>query len=448
MNTRFRIIILGTIVVILLINRIRVSAQDSLSLHECIIYTLEHNVNSTIYRNNTAIAVEKIREYKARLLPSISSSVNLDYNPKLQVTVIPPGLFGDKEAEFTMGNRFASKGTVDVEQVLLNRAYIQDIKSAKIDNRIAELEVQRQNEKLIYNTIDAYYKVLSRLEERNLLTENEKRNIEVENLIKLNYQQGDAKYSDYRRAIVNRKNIQSELAQKESEYAQALNALKNNMGMDINTPAIIRDTTVHNIQVQLPDDMDFNVTGLPDYQIDLQNLQQKKLNLKQKRSANWPILSAYGTYGANAYGSELSKTYNRLYDYGLVGMKLSIPIFSGFARNSQVRQSMVGIQNQELTNKLNEREYHLTFQNTRTELVTAYYNLEKNLETMNMAKDLLDATTLGYQHGEATYNTFLDDEFAYHEARTNYANSVISFLNARLSLEKAKGNLVNYLNSK
>ena len=234
---------IGLLVVFLICQSFKASSQDTLSLNECIKFSLKHNKQSTIYQNNSTIAAEKVREYKAKLLPSISGSANLDYNPKLQVTIIPPGPFGDEETEFVMGNKFVSGGTIDVEQVILNKAYILDIKSGRVDKTIADLQSQKENETLIYNTAQAYYDVLTYLEKRKLLLDNEQRNLLLEKIVDLRYKQGVAKKSDYDRSVVNRKNIQSDLAQNDTEYIKALNNLKNAMGMNLNTPIAIKEIT-------------------------------------------------------------------------------------------------------------------------------------------------------------------------------------------------------------
>lgn len=420
-------------------------AQDTLSLQECLIYTLEHNENSSIYKNNALMADEKIREYRAKLLPTVSGSANLDYNPKLQVTVIPAGVFGDTQTELTMGNKFVFGGTVDAEQVLLNRAYLMDIRAAKIDKQIADLKVRKENEELLYNTATAFYEALATMEELKLLRENERRNLEVERITRLNYEQGETLPKDYTRAQVNRKNIQSDVSQKDSEYRQALYKLKNAMGMNIFTPISVSGDEISAAEIR-PDQLaGFTMESRLDYKIDRQTLEQKKFDLMSKRSAYLPTLSAYGTYGGNAYGNKFNDTFDRLFGYGLVGVKLSVPIFSGFDRSSKVRQSLIAIDNQKMTIRLNERDYLLNYQNSVTELHTSYRNIEEDEQTMLLAQEVLDATLLEYQNGETAYSTMLDDEFAYNEARVNYITSLIDFMKARLAMEKANGTLSTYL---
>jgi outer membrane protein TolC len=423
-----------------------IQAQDTLSLHDCILYTLKHNVNSTIYKNDTRISAEKIREYRSAMLPSVNGNAGFDYNPKLQVTIIPPGAFGPEETKIEMGTMFVPAVYVEADQVILNRAYILDIKSSKVDKVIADLNVQKENEVLVCNTALAYYDVLTYQEKIKLSLENEKQGIQLQDILKLRFEQGVAKQSEYDRVRVNLKNVQSELALNHTNYQQSLNKLKNAMGMDLQTPIAITDSVNYTATIVMPEMNGFNTQELVDYQIDQQNVLQKGLDVKKKKAAYLPTLTAYGKYGANAFGSEFSNTFTSWYDYATIGLKLSVPIFNGFSKNSQLAQSKLNAENQRLTQQYNLENYKLEYQNSGTKLFSSYTSLQKDKETLELAKNILEASTVEYREGKSTYSAFLDDDYSYKQAQSNYISSLIDFLNSRLSFEKSKGTLFSYLN--
>ena len=427
----------------------RIMAQDqTMSLKECINYTLQHHPNSTIYKNSAKSAEEKIRESRSALLPSISGNVGLDYNLKLATSVIPAGAFSDKETKLQMGSKFSNSAYIQLDQKLFDRSASLDIKTSKVNKEIADLNLLKENETLIYNTASAYYDVLTFAEKGRLLKENEKQYETTVSILKLRYAQGEEKKSEYNRAKVNYNNVQFEIESNNSSYKLALNKLKNSLGMDIEMSISIQDSVtyvdVKEVPLAVGSNM-FDVNRLLDFQIDQKNLDLKRLDLKQKKGAYLPTLSLYGKYGGNAYGSDFFPTLSNWYDYSVIGVKATIPIFSGFKKQSQFAQSKLSLASLELTNKLNLQAYKLNIQNASTNIVSTYTNLKKAKENLQLAKEMMDASTIEYREGTTTLSSLLDADYSYKEARTNYTTSLLDYLTAQLSYHKNKGTITEFV---
>ena len=427
----------------------RIMAQDqTMSLKECINYTLQHHPNSTIYKNSAKSAEEKIRESRSALLPSISGNVGLDYNLKLATSVIPAGAFSDKETKLQMGSKFSNSAYIQLDQKLFDRSASLDIKTSKVNKEIADLNLLKENETLIYNTASAYYDVLTFAEKGRLLQENEKQYETTVSILKLRYAQGEEKKSEYNRAKVNYNNVQFEIESNNSSYKLALNKLKNSIGMDIEMSISIQDSVtyvdVKEVPLAVGSNM-FDVNRLLDFQIDQKNLDLKRLDLKQKKGAYLPTLSLYGKYGGNAYGSDFFPTLSNWYDYSVIGVKATIPIFSGFKKQSQFAQSKLSLASLELTNKLNLQAYKLNIQNASTNIVSTYTNLKKAKENLQLAKEMMDASTIEYREGTTTLSSLLDADYSYKEARTNYTTSLLDYLTAQLSYHKNKGTITEFV---
>jgi outer membrane protein TolC len=423
------------------------SRQDTLTLKDCIQFTLQHHPNSSVYANNVALAKEKIRESRAALLPSVTGSIGVDYNPKLQTTIFPAGALSPQETKLQIGNKFSTGAYLEADQTLFDKSALLSVKAAKVDKEIADLNLLKQNETLIYNTSTAYYEVLTYGEKGKLLKENEEEYQQLIDILKLRYEQGVVKKSEYDRTRVNLNNIQSEIALNGNNYQLSLNKLKNAMGLEIQANLVVDRTVDYSTQVwgpMLPDDL--NLTALTDYQIDARNLEQKEIDIRKKSTAFFPSASIYGKYGTNAYGTAFSNAFNSWFDYSVVGVRLSVPIFSGFKKSSQLRQSQLNVENQRLNMKLNTRSYQLDFQNAGSQLLNSYTSLKKNKENLDLAKEVLDASRIEYREGTATLSSYLDTDYSYKEAQTNYITSLLDFLNARIALEKARGTLTSYVN--
>ncbi len=450
MNIKSRTLKVFWILVLPILLSCQIKAQNqTLSLKECINYTLQHHPNSTIYQYSVKSAEEKIRENKSALLPSISGNVGLDYNLKLATSVIPCGVLSEKETKLQMGSKFSNSAYVQLDQKLFDRSATLDIKTSKVNKEIADLNLLKENETLIYNTASVYYEVLTYAEKGKLLRESEKRYGTTVNILKLRYVQGEEKKSEYNRARVNYSNVQFEIEANNSAYKLALNKLKNSIGMDIETAISIEDSITDMDVKEMPLIIGlniFDVNRLLDFQIDQKNLDLKSLDVRQKKVAYLPTLSLYGKYGGNAYGSDFFPTLSNWYDYSVIGVKATIPLFSGFKKQSLFAQSKLSLASQELTNKLNIQTYKLNIENTSTNIVSTYTNLKKAKENLQLAKEMMDASMVEYREGTATLSSFLDADYSYKEARTNYTTSLLDYLTAQLNYHRNTGTITQFVN--
>jgi outer membrane protein TolC len=316
-----------------------------------------------------------------------------------------------------------------------------------VDKEIADLNVLKENESLVYNTASAYYETLTYGEKGKLLKENEKQYLQLVNILKLRYEQGVVKKSEYDRARVNVSNVQAELNLNNNNYQLALNKLKNAMGLDMKSALLIIDSIDFSNTIQMPSLTDLNINDVTDYKIDQQNTLLKELEVARKKSAFLPTVSAYAKYGANAYGAQFSNAFSNWFDYSGVGVKLSVPIFSGFKKSSQLKQSQLSLESQKLTLKLNAENYKLDYENAGSKWLSSYTDLKKNKENLLLAKEVLDATTLEYREGTSSLSSFLDAEYSYKEAQTNYITSLLDYLTAQIAFEKSRGTLSSFVNN-
>jgi len=425
------------------------SQESALTLKECINYALNNNPSSTIYKNSIEIAKEKITENKSSFLPSVSATAGMDYNAKLQTSVIPAGGLSDQETIIQMGNKFSNSAALQLDQNILDRSSSIAIKSSKVDQEIANIKALKENENLIYNTALAYYEVLTYNEKQKLLNDSKSQYETLVGILKLRHEQGVAKKSEYDRARVNYNNVMSEIEENNSNYKLALNKLKNAMGASLESDiSTIMNSKLEDVSdFTLVEGISENIEKILDYQIDKKNLEIKQLEIAKNKSAYLPTLSAYAKYGANSFGNDFSNAISTWYDYSTIGLKLNVPIFSGLQKQSKVKQSKLEFDNQMLTNKLNVENYKLEIENAKTKLVSSYTNLKKNNENLNLAKEVLDASTLEYREGTTNLSELLDVEYSYKESRTNYITSLLDYLNAQIGYQKSKGMITDYVNN-
>ena len=275
---KIRLILLG-----LLCWSIHLQAQE-LTLQDCIQTTLNNNPKSTVYAVESQLAKERIREAKSALYPTASVSVGFNYYLKLQ-TVVFNGM------ELKMGNKFSTAPVAQLQYNIIDPSRKGNIENAKINEQIVSVNTLKNNEELVFNTVNAYYEALTYLEQRSLLLDSEKRYQELLNIMQVRYDLGVEKKSEYTSAKVNLYNVQTDLEVNENNYQLAMTKLKNAMGLDLNTDIQITYTIEDLVEAPTEAPV-FEYNKLLDFKLDSLNNLQIENNIKMKQRAFYPTLSA------------------------------------------------------------------------------------------------------------------------------------------------------------
>lgn len=416
------------------------------SLKESIAYSLKNNPTSTIYKNEVLIAKEKKTETLAPYLPQVNGTATFDDNLKRQVTVLPAGAFSKEEIKVQFGNQYNTNLVAQVDQVLFDRSISVAKEASKVNTLIADLKLLQNNETIVYNTTIAYYQILTYNEQEKLLIENAKKYEELLRILQLQYEKGVAKKIDYDRMKVSQNNIKSQLSLLKTNKELAFNKLKYAMGMDLSQTIAINDSLDYSMQVSMPVASELDVKNILDFKVQSNNIALQQFDVERRKFAFYPTLAGYARYGAQSFGNEFGKSFGNWFDYSSIGLKLNIPIFDGNKKKSLLSQSRLSLLNAQENLKLSERNYQLQFQNANTQLFRSYTSLNDNKETLNLASEILKNTSLQYQKGTASLTDFLNSDYSYKEAQSNYISSLLNFLTARVDLEKSQGNLSNYVN--
>ena len=415
------------------------------SLKDCIDLGLKNFGSIRIAQNQTEIARQQAKEAIAGYLPQLSGVGTVDDNIKLQSTLLPAGAFGNPEpTRLTLGSKYQTNISASAEQVIYDKSLLIGIKAAKPNEKRAELNTRQTREEVIYNITSNYYQVLVVQQQIGLLQDNLNKTQQVLNILKLQRDNGVIQPVDYDRTEVGLNNTRSQLALAENNLALALNRLKFQMGISQEQRVVVSNTILKG--TAMLSDAQFDARNLADFQLSQTNLELQRLDRERIKAGYLPRLSVNARYGSLALGNELLPSLNNFTGFGGVGLKLTVPIFDGFRRQSQIKQSQLTIQNLEEQQKLNTASYQLQFNNAQTQLQKSQINMGNDDRNVKLAQRVYDITTLQYKQGTKPLTDLINAENSYREAQTNYINSLLNFYQARLDLEQSQGTLLTFYN--
>ena len=132
--------------------------------------------------------------------------------------------------------------------------------------------------------------------------------------------------------------------------------------------------------------------------------------------------------------------------YG-VGLKLAVPIFDGFQRNARVAQSELNIQKAIENIRYTEQSIKVDLSNYEIRYKNALDNIKNEKDNLDLAESVYKNTQLEYQQGTGTTFDLIQAESSFVVAQNSYFNKLLSLYIARIDEEKAKGNLISFINN-
>lgn len=158
-----------------------------------------------------------------------------------------------------------------------------------------------------------------------------------------------------------------------------------------------------------------------------------QLNGSVGKSATWGDSTAVNA-GTAATGGPAVRTDS-------IGLTLSVPIFSGGATQSQVRQAVAQREIQEELYIQNKRSVERTARNIYQTLVAGVAEVDARSQAVASAKSALDASEVGLKVGTRTLLNVLQNQNTLLTAQQAYAQARYNFLQNRLLLAQVVGKL-------
>lgn len=423
------------------------SAQQAFTLRQAIDYGRTNSPSMAIAANDQRKADAVAQEAVAGYLPQINGSGQLDDNLKRQTTILPAGTFGPEPVAVQFGTQFITTLNVQAEQTLIDVAQLNGIQANKPNTAMAAIKLKQAEEQVTYDVAKAYAQAQTYREQVKLLEENAKQYEELVPILALRLEKGVAQQLELDRVEVTQRNIRSQHTVAQANYEVAVAQLKRAMGMPMGQDLSIADEVRSAADMRQPGASEFELNKLLGYKLNQQSELLYGIDLKRKRNAFLPTLSAYGRYGAMAQGNELSESYENWFDYAAIGLKLNVPLFSGLRRVSQIKQSEIALENLREQQRNANLGFELDYRSADTRLLASTSSVANDEDNLNLAERVFNNTNLQYQQGTATLSDLLNADYQLKEARNNWITSLLNRSVAVLDLERAKGTLLDYVNS-
>jgi len=452
MKTTRKLIETILLILILELSTFPLLAQKSFTLKQCVEYANKNNGNIINANYDVAISEKKVNEQIGTMLPQIDASSSYTDNLKLSTTLLPGEMLGQPgtKVPITMGTKHNVTGSVQLTQKIFDPTFGAALEASKISKQQSEQTLQKTNEQTAYNISGIYYQTLVIEKQKNSLraTLNASEKSLASTILK--YQNGMAKKVDVDKIRVSYNNTKSQLQQYELSYKQSLNTLKFQMGMPVDSLVVLSDTVLNSQNQALEIQTDsFNIENRIDYKLQKIGLSAYETDRKRNVAGYLPSLSFNANYGYNAMRNtfDFTKSGGQWYPSSSIGLTLKVPIFDGLQRHARVSQSKLNIEKSKVTIHLTEQSIKVDISNYEMQYRNAIDNIHNEKDNLDLAESVYKNTQLEYQQGVSSPLDLVQAESSYRESQNNYYNKLLNLYIARIELEKAKGNLLNFINN-
>lgn len=451
-------------------------AQTRMSIRDCISYAGQNNSNLRMARQDEDVARQVNNQTRGRGLPQANITGTWSDNLKLQQLVLTPAalaLFGGAgkkdtsssagsgssatptKGGVTLGYRYSSVVTGEVTQMIFDPSFWVGLKAAKYNRMYYAQTTQQVNEQVAYNIANAYYQVIVAQKQLELLGYNINSTGRLLANTKLQFQNGVAKQVDVNRIQVNYSNLISQQQQAQLNLDKAMNNLKYQMGMDIAEAVQLSDTSLSftNDATLLQEVDSSYFERRINYKLAKTNITLQDLDRRNNISGYYPTLTAFANYAYNAQGPNLGlyKTNPESpwinYTTSAIGLRFRFNVFDGLQRNALVQQSKIKTRKMEENLIQTRRNINLEVSNALTQYRNTLQRINADSQNVSLAQEVYKVTQLEFREGVGTSTDVVNSETSLRQAQNTYVNTLLNLYLARLDLERAKGNILNYLNS-
>ncbi len=347
-----------------------------------------------------------------------------------------------------VGRKNMWTGGVNVSLPLVVPSLWKNIQMSKVDLEMAMEQSRSSKIDLTHQVKKAFYSILLAKDSYDLFRETYR--TDSLNLvdIKNKFRQGIVAEYDVVTADVRLKSIIPNILQSESMLKIAELQLKMLMGIDSELPVEIvgslSDYEKWMFEAIVPSDN--NLSGNSDLrQFDLQAMQAKNAYEIQKLQ-RLPTLTSSFSYSYISQNNNFKFNTYQWDPYSVVGVTLSIPIFSGGQRYHNIKQSEIQLfQLQEQRYNL-KRSLQLSVRNSVELINKSIEQVVAAESSVQQAKKGYEITQKRYETGAGTIVDLNAAALAVTNAELQYRNAIYDYLASKADLEKTLGYDIHTIN--
>jgi outer membrane protein len=417
------------------------------SIQQALDYAKANNVQVKNALLSVQAQKETNREITAAALPNIFGTGNVINNLNIPVTLLPGEITGQPAGTFVpvrFGTKYNSTVGIQLQQTLFDGQVFVGLQARKtsVDFQLKNVEVTEELIKA--NIYKVYYQLVASKIQIQILDANIQRLEKLENDTRILYNNGFAEKLDEDKVSIQLTNLNTEKVKALNSIEIGYLGLKTLLGMPAkDTLELTEKITEGQIEANILADTGFQYQDRKEYQYLELGKKLNEYNIKRYQLSYLPTLSMNAAYNKNAQRNtfDLFVKDGEWFTASFVAFNISIPIFSGFAKDAQVAKSKIDLRqtNNQLENLRNTIDNEV--QQARINFNSAQNTLRFQKKNMELAEKVYNQTRKKYEIGTGSNIEISAAQTDLITAQNNYLSALYGAIVARIDYLKATGKL-------
>lgn len=423
------------------------------TLQDCINYAYEHQDTVINAKLDIKSADYRVKEIVGGGLPQVDGSALFQDYLKIPTSLLPGEFFKQPDGSpyppgtfipLQFGVKYQSNVALDVSQIIFDGSYIIGLKARSTYKELSQRNYVRTRINTNTNVTKAYYQVLVSDEQIKLLDANL-------NQLKQQLDQTTAqnKQGFVEKIDVDRLSYQYNALQTNRENVIRLlvlnyQLLKFQMGMPINENLTLKDKLADVKLEESAVDVNNDTTvykNRVEYSLFETQVKLNQYDVLRGKAKFLPTLKAIGNFTASYQNGSFSNLYSNNFPASYVGLRLNIPIFNGFQRTNQLRQTQITLQQSKNDLYRIKDALNLQASSARVMFFNGLQTLNSQRRNQELAREVLRVTKIKYQQGVGSSIEVTQAQTALEDADNKYIQGLYDALVSKVDLDKAYGRI-------
>ncbi len=414
---------------------------EELTIEKAIQMALENNKDILVAREEIKRADARVKEAWSSALPSVNVLADYSRNFKQTFFYVNGGDFG--RFSFTFNNEYRLNAVLN--QTIYSFGKVGTaLKIARDYEKFSSAQFTNQKQQIITMVKRAFYGALLKKHIYQVSKDSEQSARENYQNTKQRYESGTVSEFDLLQAEVRWQNAIPDTIQARNEWHLALNNLKSMLSLPLENSITLVGEFSENLLVTPEESYEQVLQQRPDYQMMRWEMAMRKKNISLQFAQHFPSLNGSFTYSYSALSDQF-KLENTNDNY-VLGVSLSVPIFSGGFTTAQVQQARVDYNQSAIRLKKQEEQIRIELENVRLRLKEAQQRIlaaKKNVSTAQRAYEIAEVRN---KSGLATQLELKDSRVFLDQARLSYYRALFDELNAYFDWQLITGQQAENLN--
>ena len=353
---------------------------------------------------------------------------------------VPSGGFGSIPARF--GTAFTTSTGVDFSQLLFDGQVFVGLKARSAVLTLAAQSAEVTKEQIKTNVYKLYYQLLVGKKQMSTIDVNVERFEKLLTDTKEIYKNGFVERLDVDKVQVQLNNLKTEREKINNQLEVGNAALKFLMNVPQKETLILTDSLNEDKIKSLNIDDSVDYKNRKEYQQLTTAIKLNGYNVKRYQLSKYPTLAAFGTFSKNAQRNEFNFFGNgNWFTTSFVGVKLSMPLFDGFARSARIQKAKYELAKVKNNMERLQEAIDLEAGNAKIKLKSALITLDNQKQNSLLAEKVYNSTKLKYEQGLGSNMEIYNAETELKVSQNNYYAALYDAILAKIDFLKAIGKL-------